>query len=82
LTNFSLDVVFAGGTQQMTLVFPIGAGGTLDRLPADQTLKHRAHRFEAISLTPYPTCPRQVLFMERQIDDAWLFKSSGEICLF
>ena len=30
----------------MTLVFPIGTGGTFDRLPADQTLKHGAHDFQ------------------------------------
>ena len=56
----------------MTLVFPISTGGTFDRLPADQTLKHGAHDFNPITLIPYPTCPMHVLFMERQIDDAWL----------
>ena len=30
----------------MTLVFPIGTGGTFDRLLADQTLKHGAHDFQ------------------------------------
>ena len=59
----------------MTLVFPVGTGRTFDRLPADQTLKHRAHGFEAITLIPYPMCPRQVLFMERQSGFAMLFES-------
>jgi hypothetical protein len=46
LTNACLDVVFAGRAKQMTLVFPVGTGGTFDRLPADQTLKHGAHDFQ------------------------------------
>ena len=59
----------------MTLVFPIGTGGTFDRLPADQTLKHGAHDFNPITLIPYPTCPMHVLFMERQSGFAMLFES-------
>ncbi|MDB4616709.1 hypothetical protein OAE23_01245 [Synechococcus sp. AH-551-E11] len=46
MTNACLDVVFTGRAKQMTLVFPIGTGGTFDRLPADQTLKHGAHDFQ------------------------------------
>ena len=36
----------------MTLVFPIGTGGTFDRLPADQTLKHGAHDFQSHHADP------------------------------
>ena len=60
----------------MTLVFPIGTGGTFDRLPADQTLKHGAHDFNPITLIPYPICPMQV-FVHREANGLRMAGSSS-----